>query len=328
MGDILILSSSDVKKLVSMRDIISAVEDAFRAFGDGTSKLAPIVLTIIDQYEGEHEIKSGYVGNYGIGAKILTYYKNNRTHFGIPSLQGLIVLNDIANGSPIAVMDGTFITASRTGAAGAIATKHLARQDSHNVAVMGAGMQGRYQVIALNEILKISRVKIYDVVQQASIEYVKEMSERYDFDIGKADSPEEAIRDADVLVTATPSTKPYVKNEWIREGTHINAIGADTPGKQELDAKIMSRAKVVVDSIAQCVERGEIQTAIRQGLLRKENIYGELSDIVLGRKPGRVSSTEITLFDATGMAIQDITTAFTVYKLALKQGLGTRAQLG
>lgn len=328
MSEILILSSSDVKKLVSMRDIIAAVEDAFRAFGEGTSKLAPIILTLIDQYDGEHEIKSGYVDNYGIGAKILTSYKNNRTRLGLPLLQGVIVLNDIANGRPVAVMDGTFITGSRTGAAGAVAAKRLARHDSQNVAVTGAGMQGRYQVAALNEVLRISRVKIYDVVQQAAIEYVKEMSKRYDFDIRKADSPEEAIQDADVLVTATPSTKPYVRNEWIREGIHINAIGADTQGKQELDATIMTRAKVVVDSIAQCVERGEIQTAIRQGLLRKENIYAELSDIVLGRKPGRTSSTEITLFDATGMAVQDITTAFTIYKLAVKQGIGAKVELG
>ena len=266
--------------------------------------------------------------NYSIGAKILTYYKNNRSQFGLPPLQGIIVLNDIKNGRPIAVMDGAFITASRTGAAGAVAAKYLARKDSRKVAVMGAGMQGRYQVVALKEVLKISNVKIYDIVTQAAADYVKEMANKYEFEVEKADSPQQAIEDADIVVTATPSTKPYISNEWVQEGVHINAIGADTPGKQELDASIVPRAKVVVDNLAQCVERGEIQTAIRQGLISSGNIYAELSEVVLGRKPGRTSPTEITLFDATGMAVQDITTAYTVYELAKKQGVGTSVELG
>jgi alanine dehydrogenase len=327
MSKILVLSASDVKKLVSMRDIISAVEDAFRAFGQGTSKLAPIVLTLVDKHDGEHEIKAGYVEGYSTGAKILTYYKNNRSRFGLPPLQGIVVLNDIENGRPIAVMDGAFITGSRTGAAGAVAAKYLARKNSSRVAVMGAGMQGRYQVMALTEVLKISSVKIYDVVPQASSDYVKEMANKYDFEVEKVDSPEQAIKDVDVVITATPSTQPYVSNEWIKDGVHINAIGADTPGKQELDAAIVRRSKVVVDSLAQCVERGEIQTAIRQGLITRENVYAELSELVLGRKQGRSSSTEITLFDATGMAVQDITTAYTIYELAQEQEVGTAVDL-
>jgi alanine dehydrogenase len=327
MTEILILSASDVKKLLSMRDIIAAVEDAFRAFGQGASKLAPIVLTLVDKHEGEHEIKSGYVENYSIGAKILTYYKNNRSHFGLPPLQGIIVLNDIENGRPIAVIDGSFITASRTGAAGAVAAKYLARKDSRKIAVMGAGMQGRYQLVALNEILEISNIKIYDIVKQAALDYAEEMANKYEFEVERADSPQQAIRDADVVITATPSTKPYVRDEWIEDGVHINAIGADTPGKQELDSAIVPRAKVVVDSVTQCVERGEIQTAIREGLIGRGNIYAELGEIVLGRKPGRTSPREITLFDATGMAVQDITTAYMVYELARKQRVGTPVDL-
>jgi len=327
LTEILVLSASDVRKLLSMGDIIVAVEDAFRAFGSGTCKLAPIVLTLVDKYEGEHEIKSGYVDNYSIGAKILTYYKNNRSRYHIPLLQGLIVLNDIKDGRPIAIIDGAFITASRTGAAGAIAAKYLARKDSSKVAVMGAGVQGRYQVIGLNAVFNVSNVKVYDVVVDAVNDYVKEMTDRFGFAVEPAYSPREAIQDSDIIVTATPSTEPYVRSEWVREGVHINAIGADAPGKQELDERIMTRAKVVVDSIAQCTERGEIQTAIRKGLLKRESIYAELSDIVLGRKPGRTNPSEITLFDATGMAVQDITAAYTVYQLAKKKGVGIEVDL-
>jgi alanine dehydrogenase len=326
MSEVLVLSASDVRKLASMRDIIGAVEDAFKAFGKGTSKLAPIILTLVDKFEGEHEIKSGYVENYSIGAKIITYYKNNRAR-GLPSLFGVIVLNDLQDGRPIAIVDGTYITASRTGAAGAVAAKYLARRDSHFVGVIGAGTQGRYQVAALNEIMEISSVKVYDKIPKSASDYVKEMSSKYKFRISQTDTPEFAVEDADIVVTVTPSTGPIVLNDWIREGTHINAIGADSPGKQELDPLIVPRAKVVVDSIAQCVERGEIQTAVRTGLLKKENIYAELSEIVLGRKPGRQTAEEITLFDATGMAVQDITTAYTVYQLAKKRGLGTEVRL-
>ena len=327
MVDILILSASDVKKLLSMRDIIEAVEEAFRAYGKGNSTLAPVIDTIIDKHDGEHEIKSGYVEDYCIGAKIVTYYKHNRSKLNLPNLWGIIVLNDLNDGHPLAVVDGTYITASRTGAAGAVAARYLARKDSTIVGVIGAGTQGRYQVIALNEILQIRTVKVYDHVPRMAESYVEEMSGQFDFKIEHAKFPEQAIEGSDVIITATPSTKPIINNDWVKEGVHINAIGADAPGKQELDEAIIPRAKVVVDNITQCIERGEIQTAIRLGLLKREEVYSELSDIVLSRKPGRTDPNEITLFDATGMAVQDITTAYTVLQLAKKAGLGTTIKI-
>jgi alanine dehydrogenase len=327
MVDILVLSASDVKKLLTMRDIIGAVEEAFRAYGKGRSKLAPVINTIIDKYNGEHEIKSGYVEDYCVGAKIVTYYKDNRSRHGLPNLWGVIVLNDLTDGRPLAVIDGTYITASRTGAAGAVAAKYLARKDSEKVGVIGAGTQGRYQVSALSEILKIATVKVYDNVPEIAEDYVREMSSQFNFRIEHAQTAEQAVQSADVIITATPATRPIILNDWIKEGVHINAIGADAPGKQELDEAIVPRAKVVVDNIAQCIERGEIQTAIRRGLLKKEGVYSELSDIVLARKPGRTNPKEITLFDATGMAVQDITTAYTVLQLAKKTGLGAKISI-
>jgi len=327
MAEILVLSASEVKKLLTMRDIIDAVEESFRAYGKGGSKLAPVIDTIVDNYDGEHEIKSGYVEGYSVGAKIVTYYKNNRSRYGLPNLWGIIVLNDLNDGRPLALIDGTYITACRTGAAGAVAAKYLARKDSGKVGVLGAGTQGRYQVSALSEILKIEKVKVYDNVSEIAENYVGEMSSQFNFQIEHARTPKQAVQGSDVIVTATPSTKPLILNDWVREGVHINAIGADALGKQELDEAIIPRAKVVVDNIAQCIERGEIQTAIRRGLFKKEGVYSELSDIVLGRKPGRTNSKEITLFDATGMAVQDITTAYTVLQLAKKEGLGAKINL-
>lgn len=327
MTDVLLLSASDVRSLVSMRDIIDAVEEAFRAFGVGSSKLAPVILTIIENYDGEHEIKSGYVDKYCIGTKIVTFYKSNRTRYDLPALSGIIVLNDLNDGRPVAILDGTYITASRTGAAGATAAKYLARTDSTRVAVIGAGTQGRFQVQALNELFRITSVKVFDIDAKSSANYAEEMTNRFKFIVEAVDSAQEAVSDADIIITATPSTHPMVQSEWIEEGVHINAIGADAPGKQELDANIVTKAKVVVDSVTQCIERGEIQTAIKKGLLTKEQIYAQLSEIVLGRKPGRVSDKEITLFDATGLAVQDITTAYTVFQLAKKKGMGTTVKM-
>lgn len=328
MVEVLALSASNVKQLLNMRDIIDAVEQAFRAYGKGESKLAPIISTIIDSHEGEHEIKSGYVEGYSIGTKIVTFYTNNRQRYGLPALSGIIVLNDLKDGKPLAVVDGTYITASRTGAAGAVAPKYLARKDSRRVGVIGAGTQGRYQVAALREIFEIENVKVFDSVGESAANYANEMQRQYELNVEQVASAMLAVDHADVVITATPSTRPIVLDPWIKEGVHINAIGADSPGKQELDPGIVARAKVVVDSKAQCIERGEIQTAVRMGLLEKERIHAELSEIVLGRKPGRESAMEITLFDATGMAVQDITTAYTVYELAKKRGLGIIIDMG
>ena len=327
MSKVLILSASDVKNLLSMRDVISAVEDAFRSHGRRTMKLAPITLTLIDKFEGEHEIKSGYVEDYSIGTKVLTYYKHNQSRYGLPALSGIIVLHALEDGQVLAVMDAGYITSVRTGAAGALGAKYLARKNSENVAVMGAGMQGRSQVAALNEVLGIKSVKVYDVDRQRAVDYVAEMTAKFDFKIEKADSPRMAIRDADIIVTATPSNSPHVLNEWIQAGVHISAIGADSPGKQELDPAIVARAKLVVDDMSQCVERGEIQTAIRLGLLGRQDIHAELSEIILERKPGRANDKEITLFDATGLAIQDITTSYRAYRLAQERGIGTTCEL-
>jgi len=325
--EILVLSGTEMRELLTMRDIIEAVEEAFRAFGRGTCKIAPVISTMIDKYEGEHEIKSGYIEGYCIGTKIVTFYKHNLSQYGIPALSGVVVLNDLNNGTLLAILDGTYITATRTGAAGAVAAKYLARKDSQKAAIIGTGAQGRSQLAALTEVFDISEVKAYDTISESAARYVREMSERYKIKIIQTQSAEEAVTGADIIVTVTPSTKPIVMDQWCQGGVHINAIGADAPGKQELDPSILTHAKVVVDNLAQCLERGEIQTAIRTGKLKKEDVYAELSDIVLGRKPGRVNTEEITVFDATGMSVQDITTAHAVFHLAKKKGIGTTVSL-
>jgi len=204
-----------------------------------------------------------------------------------------------------------------------VAAKYLARRDSRSVGIVGTGVQGRYQLIGLNELFDIAEVRAYDRIKDSSMRYASEMSSKLGLDVKAVEVPRDAVENADIVVTATPSRKPIINSKWVRSGTHINAIGADEPGKQELDSQILTKAKIVVDCFEECKVRGEINSAISEGTIDLSNIYAELGDIVAGKKKGRESASEITIFDATGMAIQDIATSYEIYKIAKEKGIGT-----
>jgi ornithine cyclodeaminase/alanine dehydrogenase-like protein (mu-crystallin family) len=225
-------------------------------------------------------------------------------------------------------MDGTYITASRTGAAGAIAASLLARKESKTVGVVGAGTQGRMQVLGLKEFFSIERVNVWDIDDASKKRYEKTMPDILNAEVKAMDSVEEVVKNADIIVTVTPSRKALVMAEWIGDGVHINAIGADGKGKQELDPKIMKKAsKIVVDSLDQCKVIGELQHAFGQGIISEENVHAEIGDILSGKKTGRETQDEITVFDSTGLAAQDIAAASVVFQLAQKRGLGKSIKL-
>ncbi|MCK5588401.1 MAG: ornithine cyclodeaminase family protein, partial [Candidatus Lokiarchaeota archaeon] len=214
-----------------------------------------------------------------------------------------------------------------TGAAGAVAVSVLARKEIKRVGVIGSGTQGRMQVLALNELFPLEQVKVYNINKVNSEKYAEEMSERLNIEIQAVDTAENAVSVVNVVVTAVPSKKAMVMDEWIEDGMHINAFGADGPGKQELDPKIMKRAKIVVDSLKQCRVIGEIQHALAQGLIQETDVHAEIGEILLGKKLGRETEDEITLFDSTGLAVQDIAAAHVVYQLAQQKGMGQRVKL-
>jgi alanine dehydrogenase len=225
-------------------------------------------------------------------------------------------------------MDGTHITAYRTGAAGAVAASVLARKNSKRVGIVGAGTQGRMQIMALKELFKIEEIRAWDLVGEVADRYAKEMSEGLGIEVNAFAEVEKVVRDADIVVTVTPSREALVKREWISEGVHINAIGADGPGKQELDPQIVAMAdKVVVDSLAQCRKIGEIQHALKQNLITENDIHAEIGHILIGEKAERESEKEVTMFDSTGLAAQDIAAAYVVYKEAKEKGLGLTTKL-
>ncbi|MHA2243227.1 MAG: ornithine cyclodeaminase family protein [Candidatus Thorarchaeota archaeon] len=271
-------------------------------------------------YNGEVDIKSGYIEDLNlIGTKIASGYYNNHK-LGLPPGIGVIVLLDLKTSMPLAIMDGTYITASRTGAAGAIAASLLARKDSKTVGVVGAGTQGRMQLLGLKEFFSIECVNVWDIDDASKKRYQKTMPEILNAEVKAMDSVEEVVKNADIIVTVTPSRKALVMSEWIEDGVHINAIGADGKGKQELDPRIMKKAsKIVVDSLDQCKVIGELQHAYGQGIISEKNVHAEIGDILSGKKAGRETQEEITVFDSTGLAAQDIAAANEIYVVAAFQ---------
>ena len=323
MSEVIILSQQEVKLCLPMSKAIQAVREAYIAFAKGQVKMPPVMHLDVSQYNGEIDIKSGYIEDLGlIGTKIASgFYDNHK--LGLPPGIAIIILMDLKTSMPLAIMDGTYVTAYRTGAAGAVAANVLAKKDSEIIGVVGAGTQARMQILALREIFSLKEVKVWDINTAARDLYSKEMSEQLNITVEPVDSVKDAVVESDIVVTVTPSKKALVMKDWIKKGTHINAIGADGPGKQELDPMIIKVAdKVVVDSLKQCRIIGEIQHALKNGLIKEANIHAEIGQILIGEKKGRESDNEITLFDSTGLAAQDIAAANIVYKQAKERGMG------
>ncbi|GAG94519.1 unnamed protein product, partial [marine sediment metagenome] len=242
MSEVLILTRTEVESCLSMKRTIEAVKEAYMAFANNRVQMPPVMHLDVEKYNGEVDIKSGFVEDFDlIGTKIASgYYDNHK--LGLPPGMAVIVLMDLKTSMPLAIMDGSYITAYRTGAAGAVAASVLARKDSKKVGVIGAGTQGRMQVLALREIFDLDEIRVWDIEEKIGKRYATEMSDLLEIDVSYSENREEVVRGSDIVVTVTPSRKALVMESWIEEGMHINAIGADGPGKQELDPAIVKRA--------------------------------------------------------------------------------------
>ena len=323
----LLLSTSDLKKVLDMNDVLTAVENAFRLRGLDRVQMPPKVYLFFDKFNGDIRTMPSYIEDIGVSAvKIVNVHSDNPKKYGMRTVMATIVLIDPANGSPISIMDGSIITDIRTGAASGVATKYLARKDSRNLGIIGAGSQSHTQLLAiLNTLVKLDDVKIYDLLPEKSKAFAEEANKLYSKRIKKVtavDDPKDAVQGMDVIVTCTPSRKPIVKDSWISKGQHINCIGADAPGKEELEPAVLKRGKVIIDDWEQASHSGEINVPISKGLFSQKNVYGNIGEIVAGKKPGRESHDEITIFCSTGLAIQDAVTAKLAYDAARKKGLG------
>jgi alanine dehydrogenase len=312
----LLLNRSDVRELLSLTECIDAVEKAFRWLGQ--DKISPPgILGIRTQSGGLHVKTACLTGaKTYIAAKLNSNFPQNHARFGLPTIQGVIVLYDAENGRALAVLDSMEITITRTAAATAVAAKHLARPNSSVATICGCGEQGGVQIRALSLTLSLRKVFAFDVDPNASLRLAAQLSREFQIDTEPVRSLPGALQSSDVVVTCTPATEFFVQKENIAGGTFIAAVGADGSHKQEIDPALMSSAKVVADNLEQVCAIGDTHHAIDAGLMRKEDICAELSDIVAGRKPGRTSDDEITIFDSTGVAIEDAAAATLVYEKA------------
>lgn len=318
------LSINDAKKLLTMKDTLKLVEAAFKEKGFKRVQMPPKPYLFFKRYNGDLRIMPSYLeGLDEAGIKLVNVHPDNPEKYGIPTVLATILLFDPKNGAPVCIMDGTWITAMRTAAATGIATKYLARKDSKTVGMIGAGYQAPFQLEALREVMKIEQVKVYARRKEKVEKFAEEMEEKLGLEVEAMDTAEDAVRDVDVLVTVTTAREPVVEDEWVSEGMHINGIGADAPGKQELDPRILKRAKIIVDDWEQACHSGEVNVPLAKGDITKENIYGELGEIVAGLRPGRTSDDEITIFDSTGLSIQDVITGWHVLRMAKQRGMGS-----
>ena len=320
----LLLTSRDVSTLLTIEECMAAVEHAFKLHGE--RKTRPPGILGIHANDGGFHIKTGLLdlNRSYFAAKINANFPSNPKRNELPTIQGVVILCDGDNGYPLAVMDSSEITTLRTGAATGVAAKYLARTDSKTIMVCGCGNQGRISVRALSRVLPIEMVWAFDSDRAQADRLANELANELRIKIEFAADLQMALKQSDVVVTCTPSRQPFVKEEFIAPGTFIAAVGADNPEKQELQPTILSRNKVVADVVEQGATIGELHHAFNAGLMTRDDVHAELGQVIAGIKPGRHSADEIIVFDSTGMALQDVVAAATVYEKAVKDGVGTR----
>lgn len=325
------LSQSDVRQAVSMAEAIEVVKGAFAQLSAGRANVPLRAQLFFPQRNAVTLVMPAYLEDTAsLGVKVVSVFPAN-PELGLPTTHALVVIVDAATGQPVAAMDGTYLTALRTGAASGAATDLLAREDAHHVAIVGAGGQGRTQLLGVCQVRDVTRVRVYDAAADRAQQYVEEMKRvggRVPSDVEVAASAAQAVADADIVCTATTSRTPVISDDDLRRGVHINGIGSYSPEMHEVDERTVARAKVVVDSrVAALAEAGDLVIPISKGIISEQHIHAELGELVLGLKPGRESRDEITFFKAVGNAVQDMSVAHRVLQRAAELNLGIEVVL-
>ncbi len=320
----LLLARADIAELLTLDECIAAVEGAFRQHGQGST--SPPKVLGMPAIDGGFHVKAAMLGTSPpyFAAKLNGNFFHNNERFAMPNIQGLIVLCDATNGYPLAVMDSIEITILRTGAATAVAARRLARPESKVATICGCGNQGRVQLRALHRVLPLQHVYVFDLNEGQARGFASELSLELGIEVEVVRELATAVGRSDVCVTCTPAKKYFLHKDHVAPGTFLAAVGADNEEKQELDPQLLASSKVVADILDQCVEIGDLHHAIAEGLLDRSSVHAELGEVVAGKKPGRISRDEITIFDSTGTALQDVAAAAVVYERAMKNGRGAR----
>ena len=320
---VLILTRSEIANLMKFSDYVEAVEEAFMLLASGKI-LGAGVLDLPGQ-NGMFHVKGSVMPfgeNIYAAVKVNGNFPDNKTSFGLPTIQGAILLCDAIRGHPLAFLDSIEITINRTGAATAIAAKHLARRNSSVATICGCGKQARIQLIALTEVLPITRAFAFDKDESVSEKFSVEMEHELGIPVVAIRNLQEGTRQSDVIVTCTTSRQFFLQKEHVPHGAFVAAVGADSHDKQEIDPVLLASSKVVTDVLDQCARIGDLHHAVQANVMTKEDVYAELHEIISASKPARINEDEIIIFDSTGTAIQDVASAAIAYQRAIEQGIG------
>ena len=324
----LVISEQQVRGLVDIDELIEALEKAHLQYSTDRAVMPVRLVVPLPAIQGRITSMPGFLtDDKALGMKVVTYFQQNPTR-DLPAILATIMLFSADTGKIIAIMDGSYVTAIRTACASAMATKVLANPDSKVVGILGAGVQARAHIEALTRVRNIGAFKIYSPSGVSAAKLQEEMRGRIDSAIEVVSSAEQAVRDADLVVTVTTAKAPIIKADWLKPGTHINAVGSHRPDLRELDGATLARAKVVVDSRAAIMaECGDILLAIDERSIAPSAVHAEIGEVLAGTKPGRTDESEITLYKSVGIAVQDVAAAHLVYHKALKQRVGTTVQI-
>ncbi|HEU4401949.1 MAG TPA: ornithine cyclodeaminase family protein [Candidatus Polarisedimenticolia bacterium] len=330
---LLILRESEIRTLLDAGECIEAVEKALAAYSTRRAQSPAVINLDIPESHGEIHVKAGHLtGGSHYAVKVASGFYGNPER-GLPQNDGLVLVFDARTGVPAALLlDNGYITDLRTGAAGAVAARHLARRDARVVGVVGSGGQARFQVEALARVRAFREVRLWGRRPERARARTEELARLPGMPPGCRFVPvatvREAVEGADIVVTVTASHEPLVQDEWVAPGTHVNAVGSDGPDKQELQTALLARAdRLVADSRAQCLRLGEIHHAVASGMIAESKIDAELGEIAAGIKPGRRTDSEITVCDLTGVGVQDVAAAALVLARARDAGRGERLAL-
>ncbi|MGQ9801340.1 MAG: ornithine cyclodeaminase family protein [Candidatus Saccharicenans sp.] len=317
--DIRIYREPEIKELVNLSASIEAVESSFAAYSSGQAVLPGVINLDLPQFQGEVHVKAAYIkGEEYYVIKVASGFYQN-PELGLPVGNGLMLVFKAETGELAAILlDNGYLTELRTAAAGAVAAKYLAKKQIDQVAVIGSGVQARFQLKALAEVRSFEEVRVWSRNQENVRKYIVEMEKTFPAVEFKAVfSAEEAVRGADLIITATASRQPVVRAEWLKPGVHITAMGSDGPEKRELYPEVLAMADMVYcDSVAQGQRLGEVHHGLESGAITLDKVSGEIGEVILGRKPGRLSEDEITVADLTGLGVQDAAVAGLFLRLA------------
>lgn len=327
----LLIREKDVTKALSLSDMIKAVEDGFRQHGLGLAQTLPRREVRIRGKELPHahprmvRVAQGLAFLEKSEIVVIDHifsFPDRRT----PPMRIIKHLINSDDGCTIAIIDSLNILGMRTGAAGAVGAKFLSRKDSKVVGIVGTGLQGRIQLRFLLQVRSIEKAYAFSLIQKETESFCEEMSAELGIDVSASHNIEQVVRNADILVTATPTMSPIVKAEWLSPGLHVNIIGADDPPKIELEGVALKMADKLVIAAEDCFKVGQIRIPMEEGIISEKDIYGTIGEIIAGIKPGRESEEEITIFHSPGVTIQDAAAGYNIYLRAKELGLGIEVQ--